>query len=80
MHYEQFCRVQSTSPVCESSPYFTVGLKSVIWNYFVKGDESGKFVKEDTYDKPVFKLCKKPVLAKRSNKTNLFYHLHKNLS
>ena len=50
-------------------------MKSVIWNYFgVKGDESGKPVKEDI-DKPVCKLCKKPVLAKRSNTTNLFHYL-----
>ena len=50
-------------------------MKSVIWNYSgVKGNESGKPVKEDI-DKPVCKLCKKPVLAKRSNTTNLFHHL-----
>jgi len=50
-------------------------VKSVIWNYFgVKGDESGKPVKGDI-DKPVCKLCKKPVPAKRSNTTNLFHHL-----
>ena len=52
-------------------------VKSMIWNYFgVKGDESSKPVKEDI-DKPVCKLCKKPVLAKRSNTTNLFHHLQK---
>ena len=50
-------------------------VKSVIWCYFgVKGDESGKPVKEDI-DKPVCKLCKKLVPAKRSNTTNLFHHL-----
>ena len=50
-------------------------VKSVIWRYFgVKGDESGKPVKEDI-DKPVCKLCKKLVLAKRSNTANLFHHL-----
>ena len=50
-------------------------VKSVIWNYFgVKGDESSKPVKEDI-NKPVCKLCKKPVPAKRSNTTNLFRHL-----
>lgn len=47
----------------------------MIWNYFgVKSDESGKPVREDI-DKPVCKLCKKPVPAKRSNTTNLFHHL-----
>ena len=50
-------------------------MKSVIWNYSgVKGDESGKPVKEDI-DKPVCKLCMKPVLAKKSNTMNLFHHL-----
>ena len=50
-------------------------VKSVIWNYFgVKGDASGKPIKE-ALDKPVCKLCKKPVSAKRSNTTNLFHHL-----
>ena len=55
-------------------------VKSMIWNYFgVKGDESGKPVKEDI-DKPVCKMCKKPVLAKRSNTTNLFHHLQEHNS
>ena len=51
-------------------------MKCVTWNYFdVKDDdESGKPVKEDI-NKPVCKLCKKPVPAKRSNTTNLFHHL-----
>ena len=50
-------------------------VQSVIWNYFgVKGDVSSKSVKEDI-DEPVCKLCKNPVLAKRSNTMNLFHHL-----
>jgi len=50
-------------------------VKSVIWKYFgVKDDKSGKPVKEDI-DKPVCKLCKKPIPAKRSNTMNLFHHL-----
>ena len=43
-------------------------VKKVKWKAWyggVKGDESGKLVKEDI-DKPVCKLCKKSVLAKRS--------------
>lgn len=40
----------------------------------MKGDESGKPIKDDI-DKPICKLCKKPVSAKRSNTTNLFQHL-----
>ena len=44
-------------------------------NYFgVKGDESGKPIKDDI-NKPVCKLCKKSVSAKRYNTTNLFSHL-----
>ena len=51
----------------------------MIWSYFgVKGDKSGKPVKEDI-DKPVCKLCKKPFLAKQSNTMNLFHHLQEHL-
>jgi len=50
-------------------------VKSAVWNYFgLKGDKSGKPLKEDI-DKPICKLCKKPISAKRANTTNLFVHL-----
>lgn len=43
--------------------------KSIVWNYF------GLPVDDHNTDKPVCRLCKMPVPAKRSNTSNLFRHL-----
>jgi len=46
-----------------------------VWNYFgVTADETGVPV-HAKLDKPICRLCKKTVPAKRSNATNLFTHL-----
>ena len=48
---------------------------SSVWNYFgVTADETGVPVHAEL-DKPICRLCKKTVPAKRSNTTNLFTHL-----
>jgi len=40
----------------------------------LRGGKSGKPQKEDI-NKPICKLCKKPISAKKTNTTNLFAHL-----
>ena len=49
--------------------------KSVVWNYFgLQTDEDGRILPEKE-DKPVCRACKKAVLAKGGNTTNLLTHL-----
>ena len=53
---------------------------SSIWNYFgVKADGNDVPI-PDELEKPVCKLCNKPISAKRSNTTNLRTHLKDNHS
>jgi len=58
-----------------SSELNLVKKPNTVWNYFgVNADETGVPVHAEL-NKPICRLCKKTVPAKRSNTTNLFPHL-----
>ena len=51
---------------------------SAVWNYFgIKSDSLGNPLTSEI-EKPVCKLCQKPIPAKGSNTSNLFKHLENN--
>ena len=52
-----------------------INSRSVIWNYFgLKLDDKG-YIRKDLEDRPVCRTCKRSILVKNGNTSNLFTHL-----